>query len=276
MSLNRDVYSSVSTDNSDYRFLGSSDLSFAEDRINDKSYLVGHVMVKLFCGAFQFKGGMTDADAHEERRLLALGHGFNLAFIGTKGTIHSDLLYDDVHAELVSNNYRFIKIRFQLSESNCDRMKTYLSEFRQLSVYKRFGLAFRPRYREGAGCSSFGASFVDVGSLLEPEWESQWTRTLLVPDEVIGNPDQGKIVKVEDILLGKIGRRWARPEEKHRVLYFWEVQKMYDWANSLTKVPTSSLPKGFSVVPIENTRWRYEILVDRKSVEASNEPIWKE
>jgi hypothetical protein len=285
MSLNRDVNHGTNfgtfprgnmSEDSEIRFLSSSDLSYPIDKSNDNPFLVGHVMVKVTCDdGFLFKGGMTDADHLEERRLLEMGYGFSLAFIGTKGTIHSGLRYDDVYKLIISKNYPFINIRFQLSESNCQRLKTYHNEFLEYSVQKRFGLAFRPRYKEGAGCSSFGSSFVDVGSILEPEWESQWTRTLLVPLEVIGNPDEGKIVKVEDIFLGKIGRRWARPEEAHRPLYFWEVQKIYDWAYRLTRIPSHSLPVGFSVINIENTKRRFEIVVDRKSVEASTDSIWK-
>ena len=42
----------------------------------------------------------------------------------------------------------------------------YFHEYRDRGYAQNYGLPLRPRYGEGAGCSAFAVSFLDVAGLL--------------------------------------------------------------------------------------------------------------
>jgi hypothetical protein len=156
-------------------------------------------------------------------------------------------------------------IKFKLNEQQCKRIFQYLTEYRKNNVGRFYGLANRPRFGEGAGCSAFGASFVDVLNLLDQEMKDSWSHSIKIPLELAGPPLRNEGVNLLKIMLHS--RSWAKENEKCQSLFFWDPDKMYNWVKK--KITMKQSP--YQVVKIENA---VGIMVDQSHLSIPDEPIW--
>jgi hypothetical protein len=122
-------------------------------------------------------------------------------------------------------------IRYQISQSTCERLLQFEREYRENGYEQNYGLPRRPRYREGGGCTAYGTSYLELAGLLTEEMRHQWSKTIRVPQDLIGAPEGDRWVSVGQ-LLTNFWRRWARPEHPHREVFFWDPDAMYQWINA--------------------------------------------
>lgn len=121
------------------------------------------------------------------------------------------------------------RLRVLLSPEAADRMFRFYAEFLACGGNRRLALVSDPLADDGASCASLAAAFLEVGGLLTPEWQAAWTRTLQVPETLIGDPEAGKRVSLRQLLVGPTVRRWAEPNEPHRELRYYDTTLMHAW-----------------------------------------------
>lgn len=202
------------------------------------NHSIGHVDVELDCESptdanqriHTFSGMTTDnsdADRTTEAALLRQGYGLGILTESFPGRIESA---SDVLPQL-PKRFRFGDISllsFEISPTTCQRLLQYQDEYRQRGFGANYGLPNRPRYGEGAGCSAYATSFLEVAGLLTEEFHQAWKRSLRIPAEQIGGPTTGRHVALSEILFDPFSA-WARAEEVHQDVPAWDPDLMHRW-----------------------------------------------
>jgi hypothetical protein len=200
---------------------------------------IGHVSVALSCESAHRSEltGMTTSDLgdHEEHDLLLKKKaGLGVLFHIYGGRLQRGAEVRRDLAERVPRG-RVSWLRFGLSKAACARLVRYLDEYRDRGYEARYGLPLRPLYGEGAGCSAFGASFLEQAGLLEgplgAELKAAWSGQVRVPESLIGADESpsGRRVSWLALLAGARGWRWARPAEPGREIFFWDPDLLNSW-----------------------------------------------
>jgi hypothetical protein len=202
---------------------GTKDLLRGQENI-----ALGHVTVKLECAdGTSLHTAMTQEDPMESVRLLTTGRiGLGILFHRFAGRLENR---EEIERRLERNRrVRFLK--FALSGTTCSRLMDYTREFENNGHSRTYGLPLRPRKGEGAGCSAFAMSFLEIAGALQhssvSEAAARWSRTLQVPKSKIGTPERG----VSLAALSLKPAQWPlRASDETVPLFFWEPNRMYDW-----------------------------------------------
>lgn len=201
-------------------------------------YSIGHVYEEINCpglGVHEFTGQTSSTDIDTER-VLKLGWALGAMLATEPGQLDTT---DYVKAALppLYKSGRVSILKIAISENACERIVDYLTEYRALGLDKIYaGLHARPLYKEGSGCSAFGASVMEVAGLILPEQESAWTMHLGVPYKYIGGPRTGKKINIVKMLTA-FGSEWTPKNEPHNGLWidFYDPSLMHHWVKSTHK-----------------------------------------
>lgn len=196
---------------------------------------LGHAGVKIECAATasepaaSFSGSVRNSDHGEQFRELLLHRkiGLGILFDSVDGRLERpEELLESV--ERFSLRGRVATVRFGLSPATCRALVEYARSFDRAGVAGRYGLVQRPLHREGAGCSAFSMSFLDLANLVEPRFREAWSFSVRVPMELVGgsrNPDH----EVGLVRLALTTRGWASPTEDGIDLFGWDPTQMFNW-----------------------------------------------
>jgi hypothetical protein len=191
---------------------------------------IGHVYVELQCGETHLFTGVTSEGNSEERRnLLKEGYGLGVLTKTYAGKFDDPSKTEaDLHALQKAGRSNFL--RFGLSSPTCSRLLDYLDKYRALGYQKTYaGLNARPHHRQSAGCSAFGASFLELAGLQTPEFEKAWQTHKIIPKHLLGGPSTGRKVKLIKILTEKHSHWDEDLTRDGTPIDFWDPEKMHDW-----------------------------------------------
>lgn len=207
------------------------------NKLLGKSRSIGHVSVRLRVGKQtahskdHFLIGMTQARSEEGRKeVLWDGYGMGILLHAFAGALEK---HHDLEPELAkraeTGQLSFLKIG--LSKASIERAFEYERLFRASKGASIYGMPFRPRYAEGSGCSAYGASFLEVLGLLNPEFHANWSRNFLIPKNLVGGPYTETMQKVSvlKMLLAAESASWADPSTPHHPGFFWDPDLMHKW-----------------------------------------------
>jgi len=199
--------------------------SSIKNKLAFESHFMGHLYVDLNCQYKRSLTGMTTKNLNFFELLFWDGTGFGIFYHTFTGEIEKEkeILQD---LDTIKTTDRYEKITFIISEAQCSKLKTYQEQLIKYKIDQRYGLAHRPLMAEGAGCSSYAMSFLDVLNQVTFEMKKNLTVTIKIPEALIGEPLFNKRIS----LLSLYQKEWARDDEKHRSLTFWDPDKMVDWA----------------------------------------------
>jgi hypothetical protein len=239
-------------------------ISSALNRLSFKSRFMGHVFVELKCQEDYQLTGMVGKHFDYLRQLLIEGRGLAIFYHSFAGRLE---LQPDVEQEIkeLAAIDRINFVRFKLNQDNCQRLSTYLKEYRQLNVGRYYGLANRPLYGEGAGCTAFGVSFLAAAGILDQEFVERWSQTVNIPLKYSGPPLRDEKVNLLRLLFAW---QWASEEEAHQKLHFWDPDRMYQWIAARLAQPGP----GLNVV---NSLGAKGLEIDKSHFPAPAEPIWR-
>jgi hypothetical protein len=199
------------------------------------SHPIGHALVHIRCaepgGANNrhvwagVTGGGTKEDLH---RLVFGGEGLGILTASFHGRMmeKTEVLRERRYHR---SSDRAQRIRFLVSESTCARTLAYYDEFIRAELYRDFGLTKRPRWREGAGCTTFVVSLLEIAGVKAPL--AAWSRSVRLPAALVG--ERGRTVGLFELLYSKAAERWAEAPERGVTIGFVDVSKAESWIRTM-------------------------------------------
>lgn len=242
---------------------------------NKRVFGISHVFIQLKCDSLRKNEyfGMTSATDTEERDLLLKQkYGLGIMFHTYAGKLEktNDIMKDLKDYE---GSDRLAKMTIKISPEACQRMFDYVEEFEDRGYNKMYsGLQADPLKGEGAGCSAFGVSFLEVGGLLEQDYFSEWREHLHIPKRFIGGPLTGHKVPLTRLLF-RPAAKWSKKEE-HIELFAWNPERMHRWVDKVFKnaVLGKKLPH---LVEIRQNGKTKEIVFDKTHYQTPTGSYWK-
>lgn len=250
----------------DWSTPGSVAKSAAKNKFSFKSRFIGHVWAEVRCNDEHVLTGMVGSRFDYFNQLLIQNKGMGILFHSFEGRMEDKSAIMSEMPELIEAG-RINYARFILSESNCKRLVTYAREYEKNNIGRYYGLANRPRYGEGAGCSAFGASFMDVAGILDLDILGQWSKTVNVPLELSGPPVREEGVSLFKVLTSANG--WAKASEPSKKIFFFDPDSMYKWTQD--RIESSALLGDYQV---ESKGKMKGIVFDRSNRTTPESPIW--
>lgn len=243
--------------------------SALKNRLSLRSRFMGHVFVELQCSNKTELTGMVGENFNYLTQLLVHNRGLGVLYHSFDGRLEDKADVEEEIKDLTSSGSRINFVQYILNEGQCSRALTYLKEYRENKVGRYYGLANRPLYGEGAGCSAFGASFAEVVGVMDLDTKDAWTQTINIPFAFAGPPLQEKGVNLFKLMFD--GVSWAKENEPHKKLMFWSPDRMFDWVNS--KILKASVEKFHTVKKIGKAKG---IVVNQSFLPAPSGPIWQQ
>lgn len=256
-------------------------VSYARSRQSGDKHSIGHVNIELRCpledGSIEtIWAGVSSADSSEERELLLeQGYGLGVLFHTFRGKLlQGPDFVPALQKRFERGNIAFLT--FAVSEAACARMRRYFQEYVSRLDFKKYGLPNRPRHGEGAGCTAFATSFLEIGGLFPSELSRAWSRLIRVPSRWIGGPSSGQSVSLLRLLFAPNTGRWAQAHEPHQTVFFWDPDLMFDWVQKTYDAASS--PKA-NILPFQFEQRSYQkargLWVDARTWPVPYESIWK-
>ena len=228
---------------------------------------IGHVQIGLESpGTRRFATGMVQISMPEQRKkIIQEGLGLAALFRDYPGRIETtDAIFPEIQGRFSRGNISYL--RFLISTAAHERALTYAREYVERGCSAHYGLPNRPLYGEGAGCSAFAASFLEITGLLDPEYVSAWSRTIRVPERLIGG--EGRKVSLLGLMDPRGLSSWATESEAHRKIFFWDPDLMHRWALDMWRSDKKPYVR-------EKTRSACGLVIDRQDTAVPTSPIWK-
>lgn len=223
------------------------------NRLSQHPRPLGVVYSELACG--QDRNLVTSSYQQLDlfNRLVREGQGLGILFSTFSGKLEDDeKLKAELKTRLQENDVRFI--RFAINQGHCQRLQKFLAEYTSLSVGRNWGLPHDPLKAEGGTSIALAVSFLEILGFRDEMYAEGWINTLLVPTEL----EKASFIKL-------IASSWATSKEPHRVLSFWDKEKMYQWIGLNLK--------NFPATTIEGVNG---ILIDRRHFPVLQTPMWRQ
>ncbi|MBK7427799.1 MAG: hypothetical protein IPI60_12600 [Saprospiraceae bacterium] len=197
-----------------------------------KKRAIGHVFVELTDGNYRFFGGMTTQGGnHQMNKVMKEGYNLGILFAEFPGALDCPKkLQIELDKRCEDGEIAFMT--FKLHKDNFERLKEYVEQYKQREYHLIYNGKNQPRRGQGAGCSAFGISCLEVAGLLQADWKEEWTMAVRVPAHLVGGPSTGQKVPVLSMLFAN---RWANEDEPHLVLELYEPYLIHEWIVNQTK-----------------------------------------
>jgi hypothetical protein len=237
-----------------------------KNKISMKSRFMGHVYVEIHSEDQKFLTGMSSNKMNFLPLLILKQMGFGILFHSFEGRLESlDELEIDLKDKYESGRANFIK--FILSREQVDRLVQYLEAYKEVGGDKYYGLANRPLYKEGAGCSAFGASFLQVLNLMEDEFKNNWSHSVKIPTKFIGAPVTKNKINLAKIVAN--AKSWASDNEDFKEISYWDPDRMHAWVK---KQVINFKPGDYELMPRGNSMG---LIFNFSDKAVPHEPIFK-
>ncbi len=191
---------------------------------------IGHAAVELKCGeTFYALTGMSMADKTEDSELILKEKiGLGVMFYPMKGRLQSqNELERDIKERLGGDDISWVE--YQINEITCHRLRTYLTIYRNENLDQVYGLVFNPRKKEGAGCSAFAVSFMQIAGILGDEHYLNWSRRLQTNKDLNAYNGTADSTSIFKMAAGINSKSWANHSSNSIPIFFWEPNLMHQW-----------------------------------------------
>lgn len=253
---------------------------------------IGHVSVEVACGLREGEILPANPDASNYvlssatpdlkrdptvKLLLQRKIGLSLMESSWAGAVETPAQVKGSFAIVRNNPKRFSAVTFLIPEASCRRLITYFREYAAAAPNLYYGNSPRPRRKEGAGCTSFAVSFLELAGLLTEEFRREWAVVVRVPLRLMAGYAGTKKISIWEVLRSPYAREWARASEPHMELETFDPYYMHQWVRGLVASPQAlrelggelnlNLPHGIKGIPA--------IRIDRRHVPTPTEPIFE-
>lgn len=255
----------------------STSKCFLKAATTKTQYIIGHTIARVSSPNLKKPvfAAMSGSRAREKAEMV-LTRGLGLGSLGTTIGGHIEPV-DHIHEgiETHKKQKRIAYIKFRINEQALQRILKFIDGFQRkinkdVAPCNLYNGATWPRYEnEGAGCSAFGMSILDVAHLL-PNESRNWRVDVKIPMHLIGGVfNHNKKVSLKTILKTKSwykGKGTPDVDFVHHKLY--DPSIIYNWIlNMRTQNHPEYLPDMENNIP--------GLLVDRQGVYVDDtEPIF--
>lgn len=202
------------------------------------NYLLGHVAVRLNSPLLEEPLYTAQSSKKWQERIdmvLKQRVGFGILGAALEGRVEPvEEIKHKVEVYKQRNKLAFITYRIQ--RGVMERILTFFKAYQDkmhndLSPSDFYGGAFWPRYHyEGAGCSAFAFTMLDLGKLIPPEAE-EWKVDVKIPMNIIGGKfNNGK--KIKNRTIKRTTSWYAGNGSKNTdyvEYYVYDPSIMFDW-----------------------------------------------
>jgi hypothetical protein len=208
--------------------------------------------------------------AEEKQYLLKDQYGLSILGTDLNGRLESN---SELEEKIVkySRTGQMTFMTLLINEDAAKRMLEFFTVFSsdeedQGSPKNHYGGAFYPRYYgEGAGCSAFVISFLELGALFEEEYDG-WRIELDLPRDLMGGPyNEGNEVRLKDI---RNRDHWADEGDSKTTYEPFEIYDptlISEWITEIFMDP--KLQDEYQAWPVELNKAK-GILIDGRHVPA--------
>lgn len=246
--------------------------NFKRGLIKKDNYLLGHAFVELnnTKSKERILTGMRSASKKESKKLVLKQH-YGLGILGAdlpgKLETAADL---DKKVTKFSRKGQLAFMTFFINDETAERLKLFFQSYKDgidsnKAQGARYGGAFWPRFTgEGAGCSAYAVSFLDLAGLLKEEFD-EWLVKINIPMDLIGGPyNSNQKVRLSDI---KKHKSWACSEGSDTLAYeYFEIYDptlMYEWIQGIWN--EQGLCEDLSATPSQFNQAK-GILIDSRDI----------
>jgi hypothetical protein len=206
------------------------------------NYLLGHAFIELqpVADGERIFTGMRSASRNESKDLVLNQHyGLSILGCGMQGRLEDE---EELAEKLkkFSRNGRLAYMVFLISDAASDRLLAYFREYKTGidcagPGEAKYGGAFWPRFKgEGAGCSAFAISFLDIAGLMKDEFDD-WIVRIDIPMSLVGGPYNN----YNEVRMRDIRKEYSWADTVNAAAGTYEHLEMYDptlmfeWINAV-------------------------------------------
>ena len=142
-------------------------------------------------------------------------------------------------------------ITYNISDEAYHYLLAYIDSFKLKGYDKRYGGINMPRTGEGAGCSAFSASFLELINALTAEDSLNWQIKVNVPQKLLGGKSGKQKVSLRRLFFSY---HWARSGAPCRQLILFDPQLMYDWIDKIWDDNQSGTNSKYKLKMIGNSK----------------------
>jgi hypothetical protein len=243
-----------------------------KSRFGHTKRFMGHVNVEL-----KYKDdnenvdiltGMTAANLNALPLLLKDKIGLGIIFHSFPGRLESN---EEIIPELAQyaehGNKKMNFCRYRINLEMAKRVKQYIDIYKEHNMGRYYGLYNSALHGEGAGCSGFGASFLDVMGIINDEHRTHWANCVHVPHSIAGKPITKNKVNFLSLLFKDF--EWSDKEDHHEI-FFWDPDLMYQ--DTQRRLQKGSIPTNASIVMFDKTQG---LEYDITDINPPTDPIFK-
>lgn len=203
---------------------------------NNRNHPISHVSVEIRCetpayhvftGAVSRDRGLSTKYLFQEKIGLSIMATAWAGRLEDTAEVMDSLVYRGNRRGMLS------ALTLEISPEHCQRLVTYHTQIEKSATTRLYGFAARPRHEEGAGCSAFAASYVEVPGLLTPALRAEWSRTLRVPLKFMTVLGQNTSIEVRDLINDPASAHWANASEPHMSITLYDPDLMHAWVDRL-------------------------------------------
>lgn len=184
---------------------------------------IGHVHVEI-CGDGRppaLTGISGEGFDEYYREIFARKSGLGVLFHQFRGRLESPEEIDD-SLRRARRQDRWVAREFNVTVDGAAAARAHLAQFEARRDDLRYGFRCDPMSFEGAGCTAFAISFLQVAGVKIDEL-AHWRRRVFIPNELISDelhPTTPKVVPAWKVLTDPAASAWAPPSQGQE-LEFW-------------------------------------------------------
>lgn len=246
---------------------------------SNRNHAISHVNVEVQCASpkVHFLAGAVSANKNISMQLLFEDRiGLSIMAGAWPGRLEGNQeIVDSLNYRGTRNNM-LSAVTFPISASGCERLTRYYHETESRAGNRFYGFAARPRRHEGAGCSAFAASFLEVAGILTDDIRTAWQTRVRVPLSLMTTLGQSPPLTVQEIVGHPEAQQWASPEQAHMDITIYDPDRMHEWV--LAIVASENEQKKFAAAIDPSLTALYPkiraIQIDATSFTTPTEPIF--
>ncbi len=232
---------------------------------------MGHVAAEIQCvnsdkqTTYYNFTGMIDQGKDIYDKMFVRELGFGVMFADFPGALETRAnLQKELEAKRKTG--RVHTVTYQITEANCKNLENYLKEYKREGVDQIYGgLNYEVRQKRRAGCVHFAYSLVDIANLEDDPFMKYWERDILIPKSLIGGDVTQQKVSVLDMLSSHDFQKWAKENEPHHKITFWDIDAIFDRLEGIVE------GSNFTVLKREKSK---EFIIDRTDITDFETNYW--